>query len=89
MSIEVSLFQLTSDSRSVLGYLDEMMYTLMEDPVRLPSGHIMDRKYILRHLLNDPTDPFSRQPLIESQLVSRTSSTESFLFIFHDILVHF
>ena len=32
----------------------------MEDPVKLPSGHSMDRATITRHLLSDETDPFSR-----------------------------
>lgn len=40
----------------------------MTDPVRLPSGTIMDRSIILRHLLNSPTDPFNRQTLTESML---------------------
>lgn len=48
--------------------LDPLMDTLMTDPVRLPSGTIMDRSIILRHLLNSPTDPFNRQTLTESML---------------------
>lgn len=44
------------------------MDTLMTDPVRLPSGTVMDRSVILRHLLNSPTDPFNRQTLTESML---------------------
>lgn len=47
---------------------DPLMDTLMTDPVMLPSGNIMDRSIILRHLLNSPTDPFNRQPLTESML---------------------
>ncbi|KAJ8384835.1 hypothetical protein AAFF_G00198220 [Aldrovandia affinis] len=46
------------------------MDTLMSDPVRLPSGNIMDRVIILRHLLNSPTDPFNRQPLTDNMLES-------------------
>jgi len=49
-------------------FLDPLMATLMEDPVILPSGHSIDRAVIARHLLNDPTDPFSRQPLTAEQL---------------------
>ena len=49
---------------------DPLMDTLMSDPVILPSGNIMDRSIILRHLLNSPTDPFNRQPLTESMLES-------------------
>ena len=44
------------------------MDTLMEDPVLLPSGKIMDRAIILRHLLNSSTDPFNRQILTEDML---------------------
>lgn len=36
--------------------------------MRLPSGKVVDRPSILRHLLTDPKDPFSRQPLSEDQL---------------------
>uniref|UniRef100_A0A8C9T7G9 Ubiquitin conjugation factor E4 B n=1 Tax=Scleropages formosus TaxID=113540 RepID=A0A8C9T7G9_SCLFO len=53
-------------------FKDPLMDTLMSDPVQLPSGHIMDRSVILRHLLNSPTDPFNRQPLTESMLESGT-----------------
>ncbi|XP_066546655.1 ubiquitin conjugation factor E4 B isoform X2 [Amia ocellicauda] len=49
-------------------FKDPLMDTLMSDPVRLPSGNIMDRSIILRHLLNSPTDPFNRQPLTENML---------------------
>src|SRR6218665_2572596 len=51
-------------------FRDPLMDTLMTDPVILPSGTVMDRKVILRHLLNSQTDPFNRQPLTESQLVA-------------------
>lgn len=34
----------------------------------LPSGVIMDRSIIARHLLNSQTDPFNRQPLTEEEL---------------------
>jgi len=49
-------------------FKDPLMDTLMEDPVLLPSGKIMDRDTIIRHLLNSSTDPFSRQPLSEDML---------------------
>uniref|UniRef100_A0A669AX04 Ubiquitin conjugation factor E4 B n=1 Tax=Oreochromis niloticus TaxID=8128 RepID=A0A669AX04_ORENI len=51
-------------------FKDPLMDTLMTDPVMLPSGNIMDRSIILRHLLNSPTDPFNRQPLTENMLES-------------------
>lgn len=41
----------------------------MVDPVTLPSGLIMDRSIIARHLLNTQNDPFNRQPLTEDELV--------------------
>lgn len=44
------------------------MDTLMSDPVLLPSGTIMDRAIIIRHLLNSSTDPFNRQTLTEDML---------------------
>ncbi|GMR36540.1 hypothetical protein PMAYCL1PPCAC_06735, partial [Pristionchus mayeri] len=49
-------------------FKDPVMDTLMEEPVRLPSGTVMDRKVIMRHLLSSQTDPFNRQPLNEDQL---------------------
>ncbi|XP_064893609.1 ubiquitin conjugation factor E4 B isoform X4 [Columba livia] len=49
-------------------FRDPLMDTLMTDPVRLPSGTIMDRSIILRHLLNSATDPFNRQMLTENML---------------------
>nr|CAD7392943.1 unnamed protein product [Timema cristinae] len=49
-------------------FRDPLMDTLMEDPVELPSGKVMDRSVIMRHLLNSSTDPFSRQTLSEDML---------------------
>lgn len=49
-------------------FRDPLMDTLMMDPVLLPSGAIMDRSIITRHLLNSNTDPFNRQPLNEEML---------------------
>lgn len=57
-------------------FRDPLMDTLMTDPVLLPSGTNMDRKVILRHLLNSQTDPFNRQPLTESQLVANPELRE-------------
>lgn len=50
-------------------YRDPLMDTLMTDPVVLPSGTVMDRPIIVRHLLNSSTDPFNRQPLTEDMLL--------------------
>jgi ubiquitin conjugation factor E4 B len=40
----------------------------MVDPVILPSGHYVDRATITQHLLNDPIDPFNREPLTIEQI---------------------
>ncbi|XP_033342971.1 ubiquitination factor E4B isoform X1 [Megalopta genalis] len=50
-------------------FRDPLMDTLMEEPVKLPSGIVMDKAVIIRHLLNSSTDPFSRQPLSEDMLM--------------------
>ena len=45
-------------------FLDTITYTLMENPVLLPTSEVyVDKSTIDRHLLNDPTDPFNRSPL--------------------------
>ncbi|KAK2808847.1 hypothetical protein FQN50_004323 [Emmonsiellopsis sp. PD_5] len=45
-------------------FLDPLMYTVMEDPVILPSSKVtIDRATIRSHLLSDPNDPFNRAPL--------------------------
>jgi ubiquitin conjugation factor E4 B len=49
-------------------FLDEILSTFMKDPVKLPSGHFVDRATITQHLLNDPMDPFSREPLTLEQV---------------------
>ena len=61
--------------KSVSFVSDPLMDTLMDDPVLLPpSGNIMERAIILRHLLNSQTDPFNRQALTEADLVPRECS---------------
>lgn len=50
-------------------FLDPLVFTLMKDPVILPtSGYTMDRSTITQHLLNDQSDPFTRAPLTADQL---------------------
>ena len=45
-------------------FLDPLLYTIMDDPVILPTSRIVvDRSAIRSHLLSDPTDPFNRVPL--------------------------
>src|SRR4051812_8120371 len=48
---------------------DPITCMLMSDPVLLPtSKKTVDRSTIQRHLLSDPTDPFSRQRLSAEML---------------------
>jgi ubiquitin conjugation factor E4 B len=42
---------------------DPIMGVLMNDPVILPSKHVVDRSTIMQHLLSDPKDPYTRQPM--------------------------
>jgi len=44
-------------------FLDPLMFTLMKEPVTLPSGAVLDLSTIKSHLLSDSTDPFTRKPL--------------------------
>lgn len=54
-------------------FLDPLMFTLMEDPVILPSSHTtVDRSTITSHLLSDSTDPFNRMPLKIDQVIPDT-----------------
>jgi ubiquitin conjugation factor E4 B len=48
---------------------DELMGSLMKDPVILPSNHILDRSTIVQHLLSDPKDPYTRQPMTIDDVV--------------------
>ncbi|KAF9128678.1 hypothetical protein BGW39_004850 [Mortierella sp. 14UC] len=51
-------------------FLDPLLFTLMEDPVLLPTSNIsIDRSTIKSHLLSDTTDPFNRMPLKISDIV--------------------
>lgn len=53
-------------------FRDPLMDTLMSDPVELPSGVVIDRPVIVRHLLNSNQDPFNRQPLSLDELKPAT-----------------
>ncbi|XP_076086290.1 ubiquitin conjugation factor E4 B-like isoform X2 [Mytilus galloprovincialis] len=53
-------------------FKDPLMDTLLDDPVILPSGTVMEKSIIMRHLLNSQTDPFNRQPLTEDELKPAT-----------------
>ncbi|TRM64104.1 ubiquitin elongating factor core-domain-containing protein [Schizophyllum amplum] len=73
-------------------FLDPLMFTVMRDPVMLPSSRtIIDRPTIKSHLLSDSKDPFNRMPLsiedvieqpelkarIETYLVDRRSQAKA------------
>lgn len=66
------------DAEAALGeipdeFLDPIQYTLMKDPVILPSSRItVDRPVIQRHLLSDNTDPFNRSHLTADMLIPDT-----------------
>ncbi|XP_051121088.1 probable ubiquitin conjugation factor E4 [Andrographis paniculata] len=63
------------DAEATLGdipeeFLDPIQYTIMKDPVLLPSSKvIVDRPVIQRHLLSDSTDPFNRSHLTTDMLI--------------------
>ncbi|KAI0071497.1 ubiquitin conjugation factor E4 [Panus rudis PR-1116 ss-1] len=59
---------------------DPLMFTLMRDPVILPTSHVVvDRSTIKSHLLSDTTDPFNRQPLKLEDVIPSTFYTVVFL----------
>ncbi|OLN95247.1 Ubiquitin conjugation factor E4 [Colletotrichum chlorophyti] len=55
---------------------DPIMGDLMKDPVTLPSQHIVDRSTIVQHLLSDPKDPFTRQPMTVDDAIPHTELKE-------------
>lgn len=59
----------------------------MTDPVILPSGVIMDRSVITKHLLNSSTDPFNRLPLTAEQLVPGIQKTRSKYILFYFLFI--
>lgn len=58
--------------------IDPLMYTIMENPVILPTSKIsIDLATIKSHLLSDPTDPFNRSPLKIEDVIPSISLTHS------------
>lgn len=53
-------------------YLDPITYTIMQDPVKLPSGAVMDRPNVMRMLLTDPRDPTTRFAISNQTMVKRS-----------------
>ncbi|KAF5338878.1 hypothetical protein D9611_008795 [Ephemerocybe angulata] len=58
-------------------YLDPLMFSVMKDPVMLPSSKaIMDRSTIKSHLLSDSKDPFNRAPLTIEEVIPQPELRE-------------
>ncbi|KDQ11048.1 hypothetical protein BOTBODRAFT_35587 [Botryobasidium botryosum FD-172 SS1] len=76
---QIELAKTTLEEEEDLGeipdeFLDPLMYTLMRDPVILPSSRaVVDRSTIKAHLLSDITDPFNRSPLSLEDVVPDTT----------------
>lgn len=58
---------------------DPIMGDLMNDPVLLPSKHIVDRSTIVQHLLSDPKDPFTRQAMTIDDAVPQDELREKIM----------
>ncbi|KAK6499191.1 hypothetical protein TWF506_003823 [Arthrobotrys conoides] len=59
-----------SAGASLIQYTDPLLFTLMENPVILPTSKTsIDLSTIKAHLLSDPTDPFNRSPLTLEQVI--------------------
>ncbi|KAJ7761518.1 ubiquitin conjugation factor E4 [Mycena maculata] len=55
-------------------FLDPLMFTVMRDPVLLPSSKaIVDRSTIKSHLLSDSKDPFNRVALTIEEVIPDTT----------------
>ncbi|KAF8517435.1 ubiquitin elongating factor core-domain-containing protein [Hysterangium stoloniferum] len=78
-AMEVEEMRATLEAEDDLGevpdeFLDPLMYTIMRDPVTLPSSRtVVDRSTIKSHLLSDATDPFNRVPLKLEEIVPSPS----------------
>lgn len=58
-------------------FLDPVMFSLMEEPVILPTSKVtIDLSTIKSHLLSDPKDPFNRTPLTLDQVIPNTELKE-------------
>ncbi|ETW08590.1 hypothetical protein, variant [Aphanomyces invadans] len=73
-----ALYSSTTQDEALLGdipeeFMDPLLWQVMKDPVTLPSGYIVDKSTITQHLMNDPSDPFTRAPLSIDQLVPNSA----------------
>ena len=53
-------------------FLCQILYVVMRDPVRLPSGQIVEKNSIKQHLLNGELNPFTREKLTMDDLEPAT-----------------
>ena len=61
-------------------FLDPLMYTIMKDPVTLPTSKVnIDRSTIKAHLLSDSTDPFNRMPLKLEEVIPNEELKQNIL----------
>ncbi|KAI0004607.1 ubiquitin elongating factor core-domain-containing protein [Russula compacta] len=74
--VKVEAAKATLEAEEDLGdipdeFLDPLMYTIMRDPVILPTSRtVIDRSTIKSHLLSDAKDPFNRAPLAIEEVIS-------------------
>jgi len=75
---KVEVLKATLEEEEDLGevpeeFLDALLYTVMKDPVTLPSSYaVVDRATIKSHLLSDSKDPFNRAPLKIEDVIPNT-----------------
>lgn len=56
-----------------MSFVDPLMFSVMRDPVTLPSSKVnIDRSTIKSHLLSDSKDPFNRAPLALEDVMPST-----------------
>ncbi|KAA1469869.1 hypothetical protein DENSPDRAFT_835542 [Dentipellis sp. KUC8613] len=76
--VKVEDAKATEEAEEELGevpdeFLDPLMFTVMRDPVILPTSKaILDRSTIKSHLLSDSKDPFNRVPLTIEEVIPHT-----------------
>jgi len=65
LGMSISHFHRGNSVRDGPGWhIDALLYTVMKDPVTLPTSRVVvDRATIKAHLLSDSNDPFNRVPL--------------------------
>jgi len=67
-----SITVFSSDTLRFADFLDPLMFTVMRDPVILPTSRtVIDRSTIKSHLLSDAKDPFNRVPLSIEEVIPR------------------